>query len=174
MRLGELNLSPEQAREIDKIVIVACGTSAYAGLVGKFLIEALARIPVEVDYGSEFRYRDPLVNERTAVLAITQSGETVDTLAAMEEARAKGALLWSIVNVVGSQAARLSDGVITCTPAPRLGCAAPRHSRRRWWISTCWASTWVNSVAQSPPDGRRELLDALVALPKPGGRGTRP
>src|SRR4030042_1176815 len=112
VELTELNLTAEQACQIDKVVIVACGTSAYAGLVGKFLIEALARIPVEVDYGSEFRYRDPLIEGRTAVLAITQSGETVDTLAAMEEARSKGARLWSIVNVIGSQGMRLADGYI--------------------------------------------------------------
>jgi len=89
--LKDLNLGLEQARQFNKMVIVACGTSAYSGLVGKFLIEEMARLPVEVDYGSEFRYRNPIIDERTLVLAITQSGETVDTLAAMEEARAKGA-----------------------------------------------------------------------------------
>ncbi|MBL7183754.1 MAG: isomerizing glutamine--fructose-6-phosphate transaminase, partial [Anaerolineae bacterium] len=100
--LDEINISPEEAQAIERMFIVACGTSAYSALVGKFIIETLARIPVEVDYGSEFRYRDPLINERTVVLAITQSGETVDTLAAMEEARSKGAKLLSIVNVMGS------------------------------------------------------------------------
>ena len=87
--LEQLGLTAEEAQEIAKIVIVACGTSVYAGRVGKYMIETLARIPVEVDYASEFRYRDPLVDKRTVVLAITQSGETVDTLAAMEEARRK-------------------------------------------------------------------------------------
>ncbi len=104
--LGELNLSPERARSFNRVVTVACGTSAYSGLVGKFLIENIARIPTEVDYGSEFRYRDPIIDERTLLLSITQSGETVDTLAAMEEGRAKGSFLASIVNAIGSQAAR--------------------------------------------------------------------
>lgn len=126
VRLDELNLSPEEAQAIERMFIVACGTSAYAGLVGKFIIEALARIPVEVDYGSEFRYCDPLINERTLVLAITQSGETVDTLAAMEEARSKGAKLLSIVNVIGSQAARISDGVIYMQAGPEIGVASTK------------------------------------------------
>lgn len=126
MRLEGLTLTPEEARSLDRIVIVACGTSAYAGLVGKFMIEALARIPVEVDYGSEFRYRDPLLSERTAVLAITQSGETVDTLAAMEEARRKGARLWAIVNVIGSQAHRIADGHILMHAGPEIGVASTK------------------------------------------------
>ena len=129
VRLDELNLSPEEAQSIERMFIVACGTSAYAGLVGKFIIETLARIPVEVDYGSEFRYRDPLINERTLVLALTQSGETVDTLAAMEEARSKGARLLSIVNVMGSQAARMSEpsgGVIYMQAGPEIGVASTK------------------------------------------------
>jgi len=129
VRLDELNLLPEEAQAIERIFTVACGASAYAGLVGKFIIEALARIPVEVDYGSEFRYCDPLINERTLVLAITQSGETVDTLAAMEEARSKGAKLLSIVNVIGSQAARISEpsgGVIYMQAGPEIGVASTK------------------------------------------------
>ena len=126
VRLDEVNISPEEAQAIERMFIVACGTSAYAGLVGKFIIEALAKIPVEVDYGSEFRYRDPLINERTLVLAITQSGETVDTLAAMEEARSKGARLLSIVNVIGSQAARISEGVIYMQAGPEIGVASTK------------------------------------------------
>ncbi len=124
--LQEMNLTAEQARRLEKIFIVACGTSYYAGLVGKFLIEALAHIPVEVEYGSEFRYRHPLITPEMAVLSITQSGETVDTLAAMEEARAKGALLWSIVNVIGSQAHRLSDGCILMQAGPEIGVASTK------------------------------------------------
>jgi len=126
IHLQGLNLSVEAARAIERVVIVACGTSIYAGRVGKFLIERLARIPVEVDYGSEFRYRDPLLNERTLVLAITQSGETVDTLAAMEEARGKGARLAAIVNVIGSQAARFADGLIYMHAGPEIGVASTK------------------------------------------------
>ena len=124
--LEKLGLTAKDAQEIAKIVIVACGTSVYAGRVGKYMIEALARIPVEVDYASEFRYRDPLVDKRTAVLAITQSGETVDTLAAMEEARRKEAKLWAMVNVVGSQADRLSDGAIHMHAGPEIAVASTK------------------------------------------------
>ena len=124
--LDEIYITPDEAKAFERMFIVACGTSAYAALVGKFIIEALARLPVEVDYGSEFRYRDPLVNERTLVLAISQSGETVDTLAAMEEARRKGAKLLSIVNVIGSQAARMSDGVIYMQAGPEIGVASTK------------------------------------------------
>jgi len=126
VRLEHLSLTSEEAQALEKVIIVACGTSAYAGQVGKFILEALARVPVEVDYGSEFRYRDPIVNGNTAVLAITQSGETVDTLAAMEEARAKGARLWAIVNVIGSQAMRASDGHILMHAGPEIGVASTK------------------------------------------------
>jgi glucosamine--fructose-6-phosphate aminotransferase (isomerizing) len=125
-RLENLSLTPEEALSLKKIVVVACGTSAYAGLVGKFIIESLARLPVEVDYGSEYRYRDPIVDENTVVLAITQSGETVDTLAAMEEGRSKGARLWTIVNVIGSQAHRISDGHILMHAGPEIGVASTK------------------------------------------------
>ncbi len=124
--LPDLNLTPELARKIKRIVIVACGTAAHAGMVGKVLIESLARIPVEVDIASEFRYRDPLVDEGTVVLAISQSGETADTLAAMEEGRVKGATLWSIVNVIGSQAMRVANGYITMQSGPEIGVASTK------------------------------------------------
>jgi glucosamine--fructose-6-phosphate aminotransferase (isomerizing) len=126
VQLENLVLMPEEAQSLEKIVIVACGSSVYAALVGKYMIESLAGLPVEVDYGSEFRYRTPIIDGNTAVLAITQSGETVDTLAAMEEARNKGAWLWSIVNVIGSQAMRLSDGVILMHAGPEIGVATTK------------------------------------------------
>jgi glucosamine--fructose-6-phosphate aminotransferase (isomerizing) len=126
VRLPELNLTPEMARGLQKLFIVACGTSAYSGLAGKAIIETLAKLPVEVDIASEFRYRDPLIAPNTAVLAITQSGETVDTLAAMEEARRKGATLWTIVNAQGSQAARTADGVINMLAGMEIGVASTK------------------------------------------------
>ena len=126
IRLPELNLTPELARKIRKIYITACGTASHAGMVGKILIESIARIPVEVDIASEFRYRDPIIDEGTVVLAISQSGETADTLAAMEEARQKGATLWSIVNVIGSQAMRISDGYISMQTGPEIGVASTK------------------------------------------------
>ncbi len=126
IRLPELNLTPETAKRIQKIYITACGTAAYAGMVGKYLIEKIARIPVEVVIGSEFRYSDPIVDENTVVLAISQSGETADTLAAMEEGRKKGAILWSIVNAVGSQAMRIADGAISMQTGPEIGVASTK------------------------------------------------
>ncbi len=126
IRLPQLNLTEELAKRIQKIYIVACGTAAYAGMVGKYLIESIARIPVEVDLGSEFRYRDPIVDENTVVLAISQSGETADTLAAMEEGRKKGAILWSIVNAIGSQAMRIADGSISMQTGPEIGVASTK------------------------------------------------
>ena len=126
IRLPDLRLTAEFARTIDRIYITACGTAAYAGMVGKYLIERIARIPVEVVIGSEFRYSDPILNDRTVVLAISQSGETADTLAAMEEGRRKGAVLWSIVNAIGSQAMRLADGFISMQTGPEIGVASTK------------------------------------------------
>jgi len=126
IRLPELNLTPELAKRIQRIYITACGTAAYAGLVGKTLIEKIARIPVEVVIGSEFRYSDPIVDENTVVLAISQSGETADTLAAMEEGRKKGAVLWSIVNAIGSQAMRIADGYISMQTGSEIGVASTK------------------------------------------------
>jgi glutamine---fructose-6-phosphate transaminase (isomerizing) len=126
VHLPTLNLTDEQAKAIQRIVITACGTSYYSGLIGKTLIEKLARVPVEVDYASEYRYRDPIVDDKTVVLAITQSGETADTLAAMDEARQKGATLWAIVNAIGSEAMRVSDGVVTMNAGPEIGVASTK------------------------------------------------
>ena len=126
IRLPELNLTPELAKRIQRIYITACGTAAYAGMVGKTLIEKIARVPVEVVIGSEFRYSDPIIDENTVVLAISQSGETADTLAAMEEGRKKGAVLWSIVNAIGSQAMRIADGYISMQTGPEIGVASTK------------------------------------------------
>ena len=114
------------ARKIDRIIITACGTASYAGMVGKYLIEHIARIPVEVSIASELRYSDPIIDDRTVVLAISQSGETADTLAAMEEGRRKGAVIWSIVNAIGSQAMRLADGYISMQTGPEIGVASTK------------------------------------------------
>ena len=124
--LPELNLTPELAKRITKIYLTACGTAAYAGMVGKVLIEKIARVPVEVVVASEFRYCDPIIDANTVVLAISQSGETADTLAAMEEGRRKGAVIWSIVNAVGSQAMRVADGYIAMQTGPEIGVASTK------------------------------------------------
>ncbi len=124
--LPGLNLDQEKAHKIKKIIITACGTAAYAGMVGKYLIEHIARMPVEVMVASEFRYCDPILDDGTVVLAISQSGETADTLAAMEEARKKGATLWSIVNAIGSQAIRIADGCVSMQVGPEIGVASTK------------------------------------------------
>jgi len=126
IQLPQLNLTPELAHSIKKIFITACGTAAHAGMVGKILIERIARIPVEVQIGSEFRYSDPIVDEGSVVLAVSQSGETADTLAAMEEGRRNGATLWAIVNAIGSQAMRMSDGYISMQTGPEIGVASTK------------------------------------------------
>jgi glucosamine--fructose-6-phosphate aminotransferase (isomerizing) len=126
IRLPQLNLTPELAQRIKKVFITACGTAAYAGMVGKILIERIARIPVEVELGSELRYSDPIIDEDMVVLAVSQSGETADTLAAMEEGRSKGALLWAIVNAIGSQAMRIADGHISMQTGPEIGVASTK------------------------------------------------
>ncbi len=117
---------PERLASVERINMVACGTSLHAALIGKYLIERLARIPVEVDYASEFRCRDPLVDSKSMVVAISQSGETADTLAALRAAREKGSLLLSICNVVGSMAARESDCVIYTHAGPEIGVASTK------------------------------------------------
>ncbi|MFZ3070758.1 MAG: glutamine--fructose-6-phosphate transaminase (isomerizing) [Anaerolineaceae bacterium] len=126
INLPDLNLDGEKAKKIKKIFITACGTAQHAGMVGKILLERLTRIPVEVMVASEFRYIDPIVDEDTVVLAISQSGETADTLAAMEEGRVKGATLWSIVNAIGSQALRVVDGYISMQVGPEIGVASTK------------------------------------------------
>jgi glutamine---fructose-6-phosphate transaminase (isomerizing) len=124
--IPSLGLNSKTANKIEKILITACGTAYHAGLVGKYLIEKFCRIPVEVDVASEFRYRDPIVDSKTAVIVISQSGETADTLAAMEEARRKGALILSIVNAIGSQAARYADGNMGMQAGPEIGVASTK------------------------------------------------
>ena len=124
--LEELNIADDTLRDIDKVTLLACGTSWHAALVGKYLIEALAQVPVEVDYGSEYRYRNPIVGERELTIIITQSGETADTLAALGEARKKGARSIAICNVVGSKATRDADGTILTHAGPEIGVASTK------------------------------------------------
>ena len=124
--LDEVNLSEEEFKKFQEVRIVACGTSWHAGLAGKFMIERLAQIPSEVDYGSEFRYRDPIITNRSLVIAISQSGETADTLAAEREARQKGAKILGICNVVGSMLTREAHGTIYTHAGPEIGVASTK------------------------------------------------
>jgi glucosamine--fructose-6-phosphate aminotransferase (isomerizing) len=123
---NDLQLTADEWARFKKVHIVACGTSWHAGLVGKFIIENAARIPVEVDYGSEYRYRDPIIDDDTLVIGVTQSGETADTIAGMQEAKAKGAKLITICNVIGAAATRMSEGVIYTNAGPEIGVASTK------------------------------------------------
>jgi glucosamine--fructose-6-phosphate aminotransferase (isomerizing) len=125
-RLGGLNLTSEQLLGVDRVVLTACGTSWHAALIGEYMLEELARIPAEVEYASEFRYRNPIVDERTLVVGISQSGETADTLAAMREAKRRGAHTLGIVNVVGSSIAREVRGGIYIHAGPEIGVASTK------------------------------------------------
>ncbi|MEM7582560.1 MAG: glutamine--fructose-6-phosphate transaminase (isomerizing) [Acidobacteriota bacterium] len=120
------DITDQQLATIERIHLLACGTSWHAALVGKFMLEELARIPVEVDYGSEYRYRDPIVDERVLAIGVSQSGETADTLAAMEATRERGGHLAAICNVVGSQATRISGGTIYTHAGPEIGVASTK------------------------------------------------
>jgi glucosamine--fructose-6-phosphate aminotransferase (isomerizing) len=124
--LDELNQDAEALQRVDRLMVLACGTSWHAGLVGKFLVEQLARLPVEVDYGSEYRYRDPIVDSQTLAVVITQSGETADTLAALRESKRKGARSVAICNVVGSMATREADGTVYTHAGPEIGVASTK------------------------------------------------
>src|SRR5215470_9943074 len=124
--LDEMDISPKQFREFRQIKIIACGTSWHAALAGKFMIEKLARIPVEVDYGSEFRYRDPILSNDTLTVVISQSGETADTLAAQREAKQKGSKTLAICNVVGSMVTREASGTIITHAGPEIGVASSK------------------------------------------------
>ena len=131
LETGELTLeSPlleaDRVAGFDRVLLLACGTSWHAALIGKFLIEGMARLPVEVDYGSEFRYRSPVVNDRTLTVGISQSGETADTVAALAEARRAGAPIAAIVNVPGSQIARMADSVLATHAGPEIGVASTK------------------------------------------------
>ncbi len=164
--LDDLTLTDQQLRDIDKIYIVACGTAWHAALVAKFLIESLARVRVEVDYGSEFRYRDPILDRGTLMIAITQSGETVDTLVPMELARKAGVPCISLVNAIGSQAARLSDGgVIYLNAGPEIAVASTKVFTCMLIAAALLALKLGALHGRLDRNAMREHLQALLALP---------
>lgn len=170
IRLPELNLTPDLAKRIRKIFITACGTASHAGMVGKVLIERIARVPVEVEIASEFRYSDPILDADTVVLAISQSGETADTLAAMEEARRKGAVLWSIVNVIGSQAMRIADGYISMQTGPEIGVASTKAYTAPLVDLYMLAVLLADLRGVLDVDARRKLVNDLRLVPDLAGR----
>jgi glucosamine--fructose-6-phosphate aminotransferase (isomerizing) len=125
-RVSGLNMSDEELKQIERIIITACGTSWHSGIIGEYMLEEMARIPVEVEYASEFRYRNPVVDPKTLVIGISQSGETADTLAAIREAKRRGARTIGLVNVVGSTIAREVDGGIYLHAGPEIGVASTK------------------------------------------------
>jgi glucosamine--fructose-6-phosphate aminotransferase (isomerizing) len=170
VRLDTLNLTAEAAKQLDKITITACGTSYFAGLIGKYYLERLARIPTEVDYASEFRYRQPVVKPSHMVLAITQSGETVDTLAAIEEGQANNAFTAAIVNVVGSQAARVCDGVVFMQAGPEIGVASTKAFTASV-TDLLLMAVYIGQLRGTVTSAQRaELAQALLTLPGLAGQ----
>ena len=165
IRIPDLHLTPEFAKKIKKIYITACGTAHHAGMVGKTMIEAIARIPVEVDIASEFRYRNPILDSETVVLSISQSGETADTLAAMEEARLGGAATWTIVNAIGSQAMRLADGFISMQAGPEIGVASTKAFTAPLVDLYMLAILLADLRGTLKPEMRKRLVAELARIP---------
>jgi glucosamine--fructose-6-phosphate aminotransferase (isomerizing) len=163
--LHEMKINDATLASLERIVIVACGTSWHAGLVGKFVIEDLARVPVEVDYGSEFRYRHPIVNERTLAIAITQSGETADTLGAMREARRLGARTLAICNVVGSMATREADGTVYTHAGPEIGVASTKAFTSQLVALHLVALAIGQARGVLTPDAAKTMILGLDQLP---------
>ena len=161
---GGLNLDPRQLRGVERIIMTACGTSYHAGLVGEYLFEELARIPVEVEYASELRYRNPPVDRNTITLAITQSGETADTLAAMRESKRMGHTTLAICNVVGSSIAREADGGVYLHAGTEVGVASTKAFTSQVCVLAMLAVYFGRTRHLSASQGAR-LLDELRALP---------
>ncbi len=164
INLSETGISEDLLKSIDKIVIVACGTSYHAALVGKFMIEEMARLPVEVDLASEFKYRDPIVNDRTLLILISQSGETADTLAALKEGKAKGAHCFSIVNVVGSSLVRQSDGVLYTHAGPEISVASTKAFTTQITALYLFSLHLATVLGRISEKDARKLVDDLVHL----------
>lgn len=164
-KFGGLNMSPQELRRIDRIILTACGTSWHAALVGEYLIEEFARIPVEVEYASELRYRNPPLTDRTMIFAITQSGETADTLAAMRECKRKGHPTLAICNVVGSTIAREADGGIYLHAGPEIGVASTKAFTSQVTVLTLLALFLGRMRNLSYPAGKR-IIGHLRAMPE--------
>ncbi|MDY0190836.1 MAG: glutamine--fructose-6-phosphate transaminase (isomerizing) [Desulfuromonas sp.] len=164
--LNELNLSTAQLAEFERVYIVACGTSWHAALVGKFLIEKYARIPVEVDIASEFRYRQPLVSDKTLTLVISQSGETADTLAALREAHERGGKVVAICNVVESSIARESEGVIYTHAGPEIGVASTKAFTTQLVALFLFALHLALARKRIDKQQSQQLIGNLLTLPR--------
>jgi len=163
-KLSGLNLTDEELMSVDNIIITACGTSWHSALIGEHMLEELARIPVEVEYASEFRYRNPILTERTLCIVISQSGETADTLAAMREAQRRGVRTLGIVNVVGSTIARDAAAGIYLHAGPEIGVASTKAFTSQV-VALALLTLKMGRLRQLSPLRGREIIDALQALP---------
>ena len=163
-KLGGLNMTDEELLKFDNILITACGTSWHSALIGEHMLESLARIPVEVEYASEFRYRNPVVTEKTLCIVISQSGETADTLAAMREAKSRGARTYGIVNVVGSTIARESDGGIYVHAGPEIGVASTKAFTSQVIALLLFTLKLARLRNLSMVDGK-EIIEEMLRLP---------
>ncbi len=164
--LDEMEITEDDFRSFRDIKIVAAGTSRHAALAGKIMIERLARVPVEVDYASEFRYREPLVDPRTLTVLITQSGETADTIAGQREAQAKGSKTLAICNVLGSMVPREANGTIYTHAGPEIGVGSTKTFTAELTALYLFAVYLGQTRGLLPPDDARQLLADLTALPK--------
>jgi glucosamine--fructose-6-phosphate aminotransferase (isomerizing) len=163
--LEEMKITEGQLAAVDRVTILACGTSWHAGLVGKFLIEQLARIPVDVDYGSEYRYRNPIVDSKTLAIVITQSGETADTLAALREAKKVGARSIAVCNVVGSMATRETEGTVYTHAGPEIGVASTKAFTSQLVALYLLALRLGQARGSLTLEASRPHIDALLQLP---------
>ena len=166
VKLGGIANYQQKIINADRIIIIACGTSWHAGLIGEYLFEDLARIPVEVEYASEFRYRNPIITEKDVVLAISQSGETADTLAAMQLAKPKGATVLGVCNVVGSSIARLSDAGSYTHAGPEIGVASTKAFTAQVTVLTLMALMLGRHKGTIVENYYRELISELQNIPK--------
>ena len=163
--LGDLGLTGQQFRAFEKVRIVACGTSWHAGLAGKFMIERLARLPVEVDYGSEFRYRDPILDAKTLTVCISQSGETADTIAAQREAKQKGSPTLAICNVIGSMITREAIGSIITHAGPEIGVASTKAFTSQLTALLLLAMHLGETRGALSGDSAKTLLQEFARIP---------
>jgi glucosamine--fructose-6-phosphate aminotransferase (isomerizing) len=164
-KLGGLNLTRQQMLDLDRVVITACGTSWHSGIIGELYIEELARIPVEVEYASEFRYRNPIVTKNTLCVVISQSGETADTLAAMREAKRRGARTLGLVNVVGSTMAREDDGGIYLHAGPEIGVASTKAFTSQV-IALALLTLKLGRLREMSVVKGRQIAQAMLKLPE--------
>ena len=164
--LDELNLEPDYLRELDKLYVIACGSSYHVGMAAKYTLERLLRKPVEVTLASEFRYCDPIVTDKTLVLVISQSGETVDTLAALREAKRLGARVLSIVNVVGSTIARESDDVLYTWAGPEIAVATTKAYSTQLVLMDLVGLYLGDLLGTVEPEEYRAIVEAVERLPE--------